>query len=109
MAQSARQRAEERWDARSGDLALAEVVGKSLGELKLEISDLRRELESVRAETPKYRGIWQDGVVYAGGDMVTKAGGLWIAKGPTTETPGNGKTSWQLAVKAGTFDDRNQR
>lgn len=50
---------------------------------------------------PIYRGLWKHGEEYVRGDSVTFGGSQWIAMGLTTEKPGDGATSWRLAVKRG--------
>jgi integrin beta 3 len=47
------------------------------------------------------RGVYQAGRTYAKGDGVTFGGSFWIAQAATSEKPGDGATSWRLAVKAG--------
>lgn len=49
----------------------------------------------------QYRGVWTSGTSYPAGSCVTWAGSSWIAKEPTSAKPGDGATSWQLAIKAG--------
>jgi hypothetical protein len=47
-----------------------------------------------------YRGIWRAGA-FKRGDAVTREGSTWIANADTDQTPGDGETAWQLAVKKG--------
>ena len=48
-----------------------------------------------------YHGVYQPDFDYKAGDTCTYASGLWVAKEDTRERPGDGGTSWQLAVKGG--------
>jgi hypothetical protein len=48
-----------------------------------------------------YRGVFQDGVEYSRGDLVTRSGSLWLAFEPTKECPGR-SSSWRMIVKGGT-------
>jgi hypothetical protein len=55
-----------------------------------------------RPPTPQYRGIFEDGPMYAAGSLVTKAGSLWLATRDTATVPGSGPSSgWTLIVKNG--------
>jgi collagen type III alpha len=57
---------------------------------------------SLRISGQIYRGVWKSDVQYAVGDNVTYDGSCWVAEADTMgEKPGNGKTAWKLAVKAG--------
>jgi collagen type III alpha len=47
------------------------------------------------------RGVYVAGTAYEKGDGVTWAGSFWIAQDATDEKPGEGRTKWRLAVKAG--------
>ncbi|MDH5244818.1 MAG: collagen-like protein [Betaproteobacteria bacterium] len=51
--------------------------------------------------SPSYKGVWSAADAYGPGDLVTWSGSLWIARDSTTDRPGDGKTGWQLCVKAG--------
>lgn len=46
-------------------------------------------------------GVYKPGVLYRKGAAVTAQGSLWIAQADTRERPGDGSTSWRLAVKKG--------
>lgn len=63
---------------------------------------LEQRLTALEAEPRlKYAGVYKQGMAYSAGATVTWGGSLWIAKDTTTETPGDGATAWQLAVKRG--------
>ncbi len=47
------------------------------------------------------RGVYRPGTLYLKGSTVTAQGSLWIAQADTREKPGDGATSWRLAVKKG--------
>lgn len=48
-----------------------------------------------------YKGVYVHGKAYEAGDTVSYSGATWVAKANTAETPGDGATNWQLAVKTG--------
>jgi len=48
-----------------------------------------------------YRGVYKPGEAYVEGDTVSRGGCVWVAKADTDETPGEGATNWQMAVKRG--------
>ncbi|HUU83310.1 MAG TPA: hypothetical protein VM243_07385 [Phycisphaerae bacterium] len=51
-----------------------------------------------------YKGVWESGVTYQPGDLVTDAGSLWVAKVATTDRPsetGPSPRPWQLVAKRG--------
>src|SRR5262245_60478949 len=48
-----------------------------------------------------YQGVYQDGKMYAPGDVVTHAGSAWHCNEVTAQKPGDGETVWQLMVKRG--------
>lgn len=54
----------------------------------------------IKFAVPLYQEIWTQ-KAYEPGDMVTYAGGLWIATAETVERPGDGATSWRLCAKKG--------
>lgn len=47
------------------------------------------------------RGVYKPGTKYFKGAMVTAQGSTWSAQADTSERPGDGSTSWRLAVKKG--------
>lgn len=47
------------------------------------------------------RGTYRPGKRYCKGALVTAQGSLWCAQSDTAERPGDGATSWRLAVKKG--------
>jgi hypothetical protein len=50
---------------------------------------------------PIDRGVYRPGQLYRKGAIVTAQGALWSAQADTRERPGDGSTSWRLAVKKG--------
>lgn len=50
---------------------------------------------------PVDRGVYKPGKSYHAGAIVTAQGALWMAQKDTAERPGDGATSWRLAVKKG--------
>jgi Collagen triple helix repeat (20 copies) len=65
----------------------------------------RRKTSRVVLPVPLYRGVWEDGRLYARGDAVTHDGSAWIALTETTarpDEPADGQPrAWQLAIKRG--------
>jgi alkylhydroperoxidase family enzyme len=66
-----------------------------------EIAELRRQVEDLERTRVKYHGVHEYGVLYPEGSMVTRGGSVWYATKETREAPGEGQTSWTLAVKRG--------
>ena len=66
--------------------------------LEARLAELEREPRGL-----KYCGVWQRAVPYARHAAVTHQGSVWACVADTScgEIPGDGSTSWQLAVKAG--------
>jgi hypothetical protein len=85
--------------------AMAENHREIAADIKAAREQITKETDQKIAEIErsriKYHGVFEHGVVYREGSMVTKAGSLWIARGETNQTPGEGNTSWTLAVKSG--------
>jgi hypothetical protein len=48
-----------------------------------------------------YRGIYRESTNYMRGDVVTWSGSAWHCSADTSDKPGDGSTSWTLAVKEG--------
>lgn len=63
----------------------------------------RAQVVALELPVPLYRGVWQKSAAYTRGDCVTFGGSLWHANGPAAPDtkPGDGSTTWQLAVKRG--------
>jgi hypothetical protein len=57
-------------------------------------------IKSVRAEIPKFCGVFAAGQVYRRNSLCVRQGGLWIATEDTTVAPGTGQ-GWTLCVKSG--------
>jgi hypothetical protein len=49
----------------------------------------------------RYCGTWRQGERYSEGNLVTRAGGLWLAERETDRTPGTENSGWKLIVKEG--------
>ena len=70
--------------------------------LQLTLRNLdRTQTATLTLPVPVYRGVWQRGVSYQRGDLVTFGGSVWHANvtAPAAK-PGDGST-WTLAVKRG--------
>lgn len=59
------------------------------------------QVKEFRLPTLLDRGVYKPGTLYVKGSTVTAQGSLWIAQADTREKPGDGATSWRLAVKKG--------
>jgi hypothetical protein len=87
--------------------AIGQVIGNTARELEADFAARSAAVEARLARLEamprlKYMGVWRPGGDYQEGAMVSHSGSLWIAKSATgDERPGNGATSWQLAVKRG--------
>jgi hypothetical protein len=66
-----------------------------------EIAGLRREIAELKRSRVKYCGVFEHGTLYSEASMVTRGGSVWYATKDTREAPGDGQTSWTLAVKKG--------
>ena len=71
--------------------------------LRARLDDLERELAQAKSAGPSvvYAGVHQSGRRYASGELVSKAGGLWLALQETSDTPGGHPADWRLVVKSG--------
>lgn len=49
----------------------------------------------------KYQGVYQDGKLYAPGDVVTSGGAAWHCNAVSALKPGEGAGDWSLMVKRG--------
>jgi hypothetical protein len=63
------------------------------------------EQQQKAAPAVSYRGVYESGAVYKAGELTTRAGGLWLAKRQTSQTPGQSQTGtdpdFVLIVKRG--------
>jgi hypothetical protein len=73
---------------------VAEQIAAATGPLVERIKSLESQ------PLPKYCGVYQAGLDYIAGSLVTRSGGLWLATIDTKDTPGTG-SSWRLIVKEG--------
>ncbi|HYT69701.1 MAG TPA: hypothetical protein VEL51_24995 [Vicinamibacterales bacterium] len=48
-----------------------------------------------------YAGVFEHGVAYREGALVTRSGSLWLALHDTRATPGSDPEKWRLVVKSG--------
>lgn len=49
----------------------------------------------------EWRGVFEQGRTYVPGDLTTRSGSLWLAKRPTSTTPGDTASDWTLVCKRG--------
>lgn len=49
----------------------------------------------------RYGGVYESGVTYREGTLVTRSGGLWLALKDTSRQPGTAPDDWRLVVKSG--------
>jgi hypothetical protein len=85
---------------------LIDLLGHILADLRRSINNdkiakLKREIEDLKRSRVKYCGVFEYGTLYHEGSMVTRGGSIWYATKETREAPGEGQTSWTLAVKKG--------
>jgi hypothetical protein len=83
---------------------IAQAVAYATNPLHAQIRDLRAKVLALEARPAlEDRGVWQAGVTYAHGHVVTCDGSLWLAQRPTTARPGSdaGAHDWRLCVKRG--------
>lgn len=73
-----------------------------------EVIDLNERMTSLEATGVKYRGVWQAADEYRRGDMVTHDGSVFHCNADTRAKPGNGSTTWSLAVKHGRDAERKR-
>ena len=48
-----------------------------------------------------YGGVYEQGVTYREGTLVTRSGSLWLCLRETRATPGSDPEKWRLVVKSG--------
>jgi hypothetical protein len=62
---------------------------------------IEAELQQLKANGAKFRGVFQRAINYQRGDQTTHKGSLWVALGDVPEgtVPGESPTHWQLAAK----------
>jgi hypothetical protein len=76
--------------------ASADPITAQLTALEIRIA----ALENRKGVSVSYEGVHDAERSYVVGSLVTKRGGLWLAKRDTATTPGNGD-HWKLIVKSG--------
>ena len=79
--------------------ARLDALEKRCVTLENRAQELERELRS--KALPTYCGTYQDGADYFVGNLVTRAGGLWLCAESTSSTPGTDHGAWRLIVKSG--------
>jgi hypothetical protein len=67
----------------------------------LKVEKLEARVAALEASGVKYRGVWQAAEEYRRGDMVTHGGSVFHCNADKRAKPGNGSTTWSLAVKHG--------
>jgi len=61
----------------------------------------RQKLFPVQLPFMHYQGVYQDGKLYAPGDVVTHGGSAWHCNAVSGVKPGDSSTDWTLMVKRG--------
>jgi hypothetical protein len=85
-----------------------ESVGKIFMKQKAQFAEIERRLAALEAQpTSKgagvtWAGIYRAGNTYDEGQLVTHAGGLWLARRDTDSKPGS--EAWTLVVKRGEYE-----
>jgi hypothetical protein len=77
---------------------LERVIGMAISDLRVEFEQRFADAERTRL---KFMGLFEHGVVYPEGSLITYDGGLWYALEDTRQAPRDCPASWRLAVKAG--------
>lgn len=80
---------------------LAPVINR-LGKMDQRLAVVDAKLAALEARTEVvYRGVWEQGSVYAEGSLCTDKGGMWFAERKTKARPGSPDSAWVLCVKRG--------
>lgn len=75
---------------------------KFIDSLVLRISELEaKAAEKQKSAGVRWSGVYENGKAYAEGQLVTKAGGLWLACHDQLGIPGTPGSGWRLIVKGG--------
>jgi hypothetical protein len=78
-----------------------EIIAKGVADfLKEYLAPLDERIKALEQQPFEYLGVHEYGKAYRKNAVVTRNGGLWIAKADTVLAPGDGP-DWQLAVRAG--------
>ena len=95
-------------EAQAGEIVkvIKDYVGRKVEEraavLSAEIAELEKRVTRVEDRPElKYAGVWRANTAYAEHAAVTHDGSIWIAREATILEPGDGSSSWTLAVKKG--------
>jgi hypothetical protein len=88
--------------AASMEEVTAKLLLDRLTAAERELAELKQHVAALEAQPAiRYAGVWRPDQKYERGVACTHDGGLWIAEHATDQRPGNGATSWRLAVKRG--------
>lgn len=69
--------------------------------LQFKRGDMTKTIGTLRLQTPRYCGTYEDGKAYVPGDQVTHKGCQWHCHTATSGKPGEGVSGWTLQVKCG--------
>jgi hypothetical protein len=79
-----------------------DIIKQALEPMKARNAQLEQRIKELEARPLlKYLGVWRDDATYTEGQLVTHAGGLWLATTDTTGTPSTPASGWRLIVKRG--------
>ena len=83
-----------------GTKASGKIV-EGFGVLLAYLAKLEARVAEIELRGVAYKGVWQPALQYKLGDLVTYDGSIFHANTYTRCKPGNGSTTWSLAVKRG--------
>lgn len=81
--------------------AIQDPADDRLITLQFKRGDQLKTVGTLRLQTPRYCGLYEDGKGYVPGDQVTHKGCQWHCHTATSARPGEGASGWTLQVKCG--------
>ena len=83
--------------------AVFDAISAACDPLHERIKALETQVAALKAAppAPRWLGVWRADNAYVAGDLVTQAGGLWLACRQTSAKPGTADGGWTLIVKSG--------
>ena len=81
--------------------AVANAIDIATAPLLDRIKALESRTDALVDRGLEYRGVYEPGIEYKRGDVVTEDGAMWVAKCRTTGRPGVDFASWTLSVARG--------
>lgn len=81
--------------------AIQDPADDRLITLQFKRGDQLKTIGTLRLQTPRYCGTYEEGKAYVPGDQVTHKGCQWHCHTATSARPGEGVSGWTLQVKCG--------